>query len=346
MSHAGSETTFQSLVDRLEGVAIWTASSPQEFDFLSDGFETIWGIPADTVVEEPCRLLDGVHPEDRNEVRSVMERSEPEVAEESLEHRVVQPNGEVRWVSTRLIPLYDEDDNVIQTVGVSMDITDQKRREEKLAVLNRVIRHDIRNDMAIILGWMELLDEHVDDEGLEYLRKTHAAGMHIVELTEIARDYVELVVEEDEMQRRPVLLGSILRTEIELRREAFPRAAFTVSGELPDIEVTANEMLSSVFRNLLNNAVQHNPNPDPTVTVACDVRETDVIVRVADNGPGIPDPLKETVFAKEKKGMGSSGTGIGLYLVRTLVSEYGGEIRVEDNDPTGAVFIVRLPRSG
>jgi len=71
-----------------------------------------------------------------------------------------------------------------------------------------------------------------------------------------------------------------------------------------------------------------------------------VTVRVADDGPGIPDRQKASVFERGEKGPTSSGTGLGLYLVGALVDSYDGEIDVRDNDPRGAVFEVRLPRAG
>jgi len=75
------------------------------------------------------------------------------------------------------------------------------------------------------------------------------------------------------------------------------------------------------------------------VTVALEADGRTATVRVGDDGPGIPDDRKETVFEPR------TGTdhGFGLYLVRTLVVSYGGEIRVEDNEPRGSVFLVELP---
>jgi signal transduction histidine kinase len=112
-----------------------------------------------------------------------------------------------------------------------------------------------------------------------------------------------------------------------------------------EIEVVANEMLASVFRNLLNNAVQHNDKDSPVVEITCDVHDEDVEIRIADNGPGIPDELKGSLFEEGKKGIESSGTGIGLYLVQTLVDQYGGDVWVSDNSPTGAVFHLQLPKA-
>lgn len=85
-------------------------------------------------------------------------------------------------------------------------------------------------------------------------------------------------------------------------------------------------MLSSVLRNFLNNAVQHNDKDTPVVRVFGTVYEDSFELRIADNGPGIPDEQKESIFGKGEVGLESPGTGIGLYLVRTLVDGYGGDV--------------------
>jgi signal transduction histidine kinase len=156
---------------------------------------------------------------------------------------------------------------------------------------------------------------------------------------------VETVVSDEDLTIEPVHLRSTLETELSLREDSFPDAEFVVEDGFPDVDVTANSMLSSVFRNLLNNAVQHNDTDDPVVNITGEVRNGDVELRIADNGPGIPDEQKEDLFGKGEKGLDSPGTGVGLYLVQTLVTRYGGDIWIEDNDPAGSVFIVRLPRA-
>jgi signal transduction histidine kinase len=79
------------------------------------------------------------------------------------------------------------------------------------------------------------------------------------------------------------------------------------------------------------------------VSASVDEGEGVAEVRVADNGPGIPEDQRDEVFGKGEKGLDSPGAGIGLYLVRSLVEIYGGDVWVEDNEPKGAVFVVRLP---
>ncbi|MUV61674.1 PAS domain-containing sensor histidine kinase [Halobacterium sp. CBA1126] len=331
---------FRQLVDHLDGVAIWVASSPERFDYISDGFEDVWGIPAEEVEDDPARLLETIHPDDRERVRENMERASPE---ESYVGRVVRPDGSVRWLQNRQILLPDDDGGVEKVVGISTDITEQKRREEELDALNRVLRHDIRNDVNVVVGWAELLADHVDEEGEPYRQRILDAGERVIDLTEVARDYAKTVTSGEDLDTHPVSLRDVLEHAVEMRRESYPDAEFVVDGEVPDVEVTGNEMLESVFRNLLNNAVQHNDEAEPVVEVSCEVSADAVAVRVADNGPGIPDHQKEAIFEQGEAGIGSQGTGVGLYLVRTLVEQYDGSVSVADNDPKGTVFTVTLP---
>jgi signal transduction histidine kinase len=119
----------------------------------------------------------------------------------------------------------------------------------------------------------------------------------------------------------------------------------TVDGTLPTTTVKADEMLDSVVHNLLTNAVVHNDSDTPEIEVSMNTHGDSVTLQIADNGPGIPEDKKDSIFAKGEKGLNSSGTGLGLYLIRTLVEQYGGSVDVADNQPQGSVFTVELPLS-
>ena len=238
------------------------------------------------------------------------------------------------------------------TTGQLVTINDVTEREayrqqleektEQLEALNRVVRHDIRNDMAVIRGWAETLTPHVDSEGQDALDRVLRKSDHVIEVTETVREFVESLSGDYAIEPRPTSLRRHLETELEAVRESFAEAEFRVDGEIPAVDVLANEMLPSVFRNLLENAVRHNDSETPEITV--DAVETDDVVRIriADNGPGIPDEQKGRVFGKGEKGLDSPGSGIGLYLVYTLTDQFGGDVWVEDNDQRGAVFVVEL----
>ncbi len=232
---------------------------------------------------------------------------------------------------------------------ISRDITQRREREqeletrtEQLELINRFVRHDIRNDIDLIYTWSELLRDHVDEDNQEYIDRLRSTSDHITELTTIAGEFVETVSSGTDAQLKRIPLRHTLGEEIEKCRSSYEAATFTLNGEIPAVDVRANGLLASVFRNLLNNAVQHNDAEDPSVYVtATDCGET-VEVTVADNGPGIPDNQKDTIFGKGEQGVDSAGTGIGLYLVHTLVTQYGGTVTVEDSDIGGARFVVEL----
>lgn len=217
-----------------------------------------------------------------------------------------------------------------------------KTRNEELQVLNRVLRHDIRNQMAVITGWGEILEHEIELEQRETFDKILCASRDVVRLTETARDLID-AMEQDEPETRPVNLAAVLERELATACRFHGEEIYTLDAPIPeDLEVQAGSMLGSVFRNLLHNAVQHSDKEEPRVRVEIEQRGDVVVVRIADNGPGIPDDRKEEVFGKGEKGLESEGTGVGLYLVATLVEQYGGEVRIEDNEPEGAVFEVEL----
>ncbi|WP_435073571.1 histidine kinase N-terminal 7TM domain-containing protein [Halorubrum sp. HHNYT27] len=261
----------------------------------------------------------------------------------------VTRDDETRYYDVSSTPFLAGEVMTGQLVTIS-DVTEREqyrqRLEEKtkqLEALNRVVRHDIRNDMAVILGWAEVLEDHTDHEGKDALNRVLQKSRHVIQFTEVARDFVESISMDGTPELTTIELQPLLDTELAAVRDSFPNAQFQVAGELPDVSVQANEMLSSVFRNILENAVRHNDKKIPEITVTCEVNPETVRYRIADNGPGIPDDQKEQILGKGEKGPDSLGSGIGLYLVHLFTKQFGGDVWVEDNDPTGSVFVVELP---
>jgi signal transduction histidine kinase len=217
------------------------------------------------------------------------------------------------------------------------------RRNEQLAILNQILEHDIRNDMNVVCGTTELLRDRVEEgDHATLLDRVLENSEHVVELTETVSTLLETITGEQDPDLEPVDGGRMLESELRKARTSHDDATFAVNGEIPSVSVRANNMLSSVFSNLLNNAVQHNDTDDPQIEVSVEVGDDTATIRIADDGPGIAPDRRDEIFGRGEQGIDSSGTGIGLYLVDTLVEQYGGSVRVEDNDPRGAVFVVEL----
>ena len=289
-------------------------------------------------------------------LQEVVESGEPT----TVEHTHYDAKGEERVHEVHAAPITDEDGRVERMVESTIDITERveyerrlKEQRDDLEVLNQVVRHDIRNDLQLVLAYGDLLTDAVADEDQEYVETVLESAEHAVELTRTARDMADAMLTASDDQR-PVSLRNVLEAELDDLRSTYSDAVIVTDGSIPATSVLANEMLDSVFRNLLKNAVQHNDAAVPEVHVSVTDRGDTVAVRVADNGPGIPDDRKNAVFGKGESGLDSQGTGVGLHLVRTLVENYGGDVWVADAADSdahgtagldGALFVVELQKA-
>ena len=140
----------------------------------------------------------------------------------------------------------------------------------------------------------------------------------------------------------PFHLSDIIRKEI----AGFPDAR--IEYEYGDTVVMADDMLPSVFSNLIGNSMKHG-GTEPHIVIRVEPRDREVLVSLEDNGGGIPDSHKPFVFERFQRGDTTvTGKGLGLFICRSLIERYGGRIWVEDrvpNDPSqGTVILFTLPK--
>jgi PAS domain S-box-containing protein len=329
--------------------------------YQSPSSERVLGYEQDELIGE--NLLEYVHPEDRERVRERFGEAVGDAeATPVVEYRFEHGDGSWRWLES--VGNDQLDNPTVEGIVInSRDVTERRaferrlaEKNEKLELLNRIVRHDIRNDMSVASAEAEMLVDGLDEDQRVHLDSIVESIDHVVELTDVVRDLMRTMLE-DENSIEPTRLDRVLDDELEVVRR---REDVTVDAPepLPEVSVEADGMLGAVFRNLLTNAVRHNDSAEPTVSVSVSTTEDHAVVRVADDGRGVPDDRKEEVFGRGEKGLQSPGSGVGLYLVDTLVEGYGGEVWVEDreepfddgngtegDEPSGAVFVVRLRRS-
>ncbi len=352
------ERELQRLKERLELAVEGASLGIWDWDMRTDEveFNDQWARMLDHSPDEVEPALDAweqrVHPDDLERVETALNAHiEGETDRYDTEHRMRTAGGEWKWIrDIGEIVERNADGDPARAVGIHLDIDERKdyertleRQRDNLEVLNQVVRHDVRNALQLVLAYGDMLEEFVEEEGDAYLRKILKAGREAVDITQTAGDVTKVLLR-SETDRTPIPVRPVLEAQIDDVRANHERAIAAVDGPIPDVEVLADDMLESVFRNLLNNAVVHNDKELPELTVSAAVDDDVVRLRIADNGPGIRDEHKELIFEEGEKGLDSDGTGLGLYLVQTLVERYGGDVWVEDNDPEGSVFVLELRR--
>jgi len=336
---------YEQIINTFDDIA--TVITPEgEITYVSPSVRRVLGYePEDLVGEIGFEYQD---PEGAKTVEEALEYvvEHPE-ASRSVQTKFRRTDGSWCWIEATIRNQL-ENDFIEGLVVNSRDITERKeyeqaleRQRDELEVLNKIVRHDVRNQLQLVLAYGDILTDYVEGDGEKDVQRVLRAGREAVGITQTAGEITEAMLA-SKTDLAPMKLRPVLESQIENIQEAHQRALVSTEGPLPDAVVLSDEMLDAVFRNLLNNAIVHNDKELPEVTVSATTHEGGVRVRIADNGPGIPDQRREQIFEEGKKGLDSEGTGLGLYLVRTLVDRYGGAVWVEDNDPEGSVFTVEL----
>lgn len=217
-----------------------------------------------------------------------------------------------------------------------------RRQAEQLAeaqsVLNRVLRHDIRNNVNIVEGYVDLIaDEETDPEHVETI---HEHTSRIVRLAEYARETERLVSQQGAGIESMDLVNRLdsIRREVQ---ETYPDANLVT--DFPErAPVCANDLIDSAFENLLENAIEHHPGPEPEVRMSVVREDDEFVVTVADDGAGIPETEVSVFESGDESGLEHSN-GMGLWLVKWIVAYSDGELDFVKNDSSGSEIAIRLP---
>jgi signal transduction histidine kinase len=215
-------------------------------------------------------------------------------------------------------------------------------QQEALEFINHLLRHNVLNGLQVVDGYADLLEAHVDEEGERFLRAVQARNDHMAQLVDNVRVLMRTLA--DGVEPVPVDCTATVVHEVDVARSGHPEATFT-TDVASDLNVMADATLGAVFENLLTNAAVHSDRAEPKVEVSAISEDDEVVVRVADDGPGIPEDLVSVYLREGEQSASSTGDGLGLYLASTLTEAYGGTFAVAQNEPRGAAFELRLPRA-
>jgi len=263
------------------------------------------------------------------------------------EMRIIRPDGTERIVSVFAIPLpHDEVRGRARALVLFRDISAEHARRKELAAFAGVVAHDLRNPLAAIDGWTEMLADELDvgelDPGLarQFVSRVQSSSTRMHRLIEDLLDHATSAQRELQVARVDI---AALAREVAAARDA---DAHVRVGQVPPV-LADPVLVRQVVDNLIGNALKYvAPGVEPEITVRGGCSDGTVVVEVADNGIGIPPGERQRVFEEFHRvhDRGYEGSGLGLSIVRRIVHRHDGTIRVRANPAgQGSVFEFTLP---
>jgi PAS domain S-box-containing protein len=302
----------------------------------NDAFEDVFGYDSDAVVGTP--IDEYLVPDSMATDTTAFYDAVAGMEQWSGELRRQTANG-LRYFLFRGIP-YRGADGTLHGFGIYTDITERKQRARRLQVLTRVLRHNLRNDLAILLGYAEMLREDIEDERLREVAGSVCDRIHeISDLSEEVRAVQETLGDTTPPSRAVDAADYIHSLVADCTASTAASPVVDVPGGLT---LRVDERLDLVVENLVENAVEH-AGATPHVEVRASATGDTLVLTVADDGPGIPDLEWDVVTGETEITQLSHGSGLGLWTVKWVADSYGGQIRRVPTDLGGAAIEVRLP---
>ena len=268
---------------------------------------------------------------------------------DEIDPRAAEQDATVRTDAGRRtfkITSTDLDDGTDAHLGYTLvfqDITAERQREQRLAVLNRVLRHNLRNDLTVVDMNVDVAAERADEDVADLLEPAREKTQGLVALSEKARTF-ERVIEDD--TESLLTVQDVVDEVVTNLRDSFPDATVEVDGNDAVLLRTNPALLRVVVRELVENALEHGRGDDdatsgPDVTVAVTDDSDTVALTVRDWGPGVPDHEVAVIENGDETDL-EHGSGLGLWLITWGVSAAGGEITFDVTD-AGTTATVRFP---
>jgi PAS domain S-box-containing protein len=355
-----------SLAAESADLAFWSLYPEQNSVWMSEKGRVIYGFAPDAPLT--CdSVLSRVHPDERAKVKAEYDSACAIHGKFESEHRLLLPYGKVRWVIMRGNCVKDSDGKIVETIGVTVDVSAQKQADLQLQVQREEMAH--RNRVSL-MGEMTASFAHEINQPLTAIANNAAAARRFIErgnidpallkelLQELIADSrragevikgIRSLVRKDSSVHTLLDLNAIISDTVRLVSSDVLNRESVVTTELdpqlPQVQGTLVQV-QQVLLNLIINALDAMdglPPGERRVIVRTRSDRGDVAeISVRDFGVGLPsdrpDKVFDHFFSTKQKGM-----GMGLTIVRSIVEAHGGTITAENAPDRGAHMIVRLP---
>lgn len=310
----------------------------------NDRLEEIYGYSADEL--RTMGIGEYTAPSTRFSQETAIQRIQRAASGEpqTFDWQIKRSNEELRWVRIHLSATYIDGKRCV--ISEVQDVTEYRARERRLRLLSRIIRHNLRNKTNVLMGYADRVKKAVEDESLEQEIETILnISTEMGGLSDSVKQ-IEEIAEPDATERSPTDLRVVARSLVASAHKTYPDANLSVTAPEP-VWVIADKGIRYAIEHAIRNAVEHNDRETPMVMIAVESGGPDGhgVVRIADNGPSIPDTETEVLKEDVETSSTFHGTGVGLWVIQWCVESLGGELTFEENAPRGNIVSISLPKA-
>jgi PAS domain S-box-containing protein len=325
--------------------AIIITDSNGTIEYVNPAFERLSGYTASEATGLNPRILKSGQQDEAFYAELWEQITAGEVWEAELTNET--KHGELFEVKQKIIPVTNERGDITNFVGIEQDITEERLTTQTLEVVNRILRHNLRNSLNVIDGHAELLEsDEMDPDAraasIAKIRKEATSMREIAEKTARINEIRDPI--ENDHQWGQLDIESL----VESHRSQYPDAELALAVEGDGlIRVRSPDLLAMAIDEAIENAIKHADHSPPGVEITVQrVSDPDTVrVAVADDGPGIPDIERQVIESGTETPLNHS-LGVGLWVMEWAATTLGGELTISDAEPRGSVVTFHLPAAG
>ncbi len=353
-----SDEIYRQLAENVREVSWIFDRDSRQLLYVSPAYAEVTGRSVEALIEAPGRWLELIHPEDRDSLRQL----DPPF---DLEHRIIRPDGGVRWIRTRAFPVRDGTGRVYRVAGVSDDITERqlalRKLEEARVAAEQASRlkneflanvsHELRTPMNGVIGMADLvLDTILDEEQHDYLQTLRGSAESLLELINQLLDFARIESGRIDLEPSEFEFPKVLEDVVELLAgetvaKQVDLGCYIDPALFAPIKADATR-LRQVLINLVGNAVKFTDSGAVIVRAQLENRDAGgglLRIEVQDTGIGIGPKQRHRLFQPFSQLDASTtrqygGTGLGLAISARIVEAMRGEIGVESEVGQGSTF--------
>lgn len=326
------------------GQAMLITDRDGTIEYVNPTFEEVTGYTAQEAIgQDPSILKSGE--QDGEFYKGLWETiAAGDVWRETLWNRT--KSGEYYRATETIVPVTDDRGEITNFVAIQTEVTRDEIRDQILQVLDRVLRHNIRNTVTAITGFASVLEGRLTDpDQIALVERIQSSAEDLASIGERMTPIFEVFRGVYEPEPWPV---RGLVEAVEAHREAHAEADISVDCRAPnDAWVTHGQSVSITVMEALENAVVHSDRASPTVeiTLAAVDDPPHLRIEIADDGPGVPAEEWEIVQSGVEQPL-SHTSGIGLWMINWMTTAIGGWATMSANDPRGTVVCLEVPLEG